>query len=1092
MTFTQKCMFILVAAIIIPSVLLYAGAMQTGTSQHAAMLLDEIDFGEDIDVRSISVKNQDYTICLNIDLETLSDSHGLAVEGLNEVIRVALTPVEWRSLSVQAYDIRRDKCRPLSDFLPPIRPSTYTPEFSLSANDNFVRSENSATGSLSGKTIYVSAGHGWRWYTSGWRTQRVVYQGFIEDHNNAEAVDQYLIPYLENAGAKVIPMRERDWNTTRAIGDNDDGGGVYITTGTWETSGSTGYNGSTYQYAISEIGPATATATWVLNVATASEYAVYAWIKPGANRVPDAHYVIYHAGGQSDVFLDQRIGPETWRYLGTFPFYPGALTVTLDNRSDIIAGKAVIADAIRVGGGIFDSLDGIYETSELSTYPSSAPNEPYWESAAYYYSQWMGMNPNIWSSFNDVISRPLYARWNHAGTGEDAVYISWHTNGYNGTARGTVTYVHNNETCDRTAGSLELQNAVHNELINDIRTGWDAGWQDRGKRTLNLGEVRMLCEDDPEESEIPGVLLEIAFHDNPDDADALKNPRFNQLSARAIYQGIVKYYEDKDGTSLTLLPESPTHLRVSNNGPGQLLVSWLPGATDSVGLRGDAATAYRVYTSHDGFAWGTPVQVTEPSYVISDLELGDVVYVKVTAHNAGGESFPTEILGARVGEPQLLIVNGFDQLTRYGLVVDNDPVMNTNLRMWVNQMNAQNYVIHHGDAVGSFSGWDSTSNEAVVDGLMSLQNYEVVDWILGEESSLGDGALSGAERAALNAYLANGRGLLISASDLGWDLEYLGLDPAFLHNVLHTDYIADDAKTYTVQPLPGGIFERLSGFSFDAHGEYDADYADVIAPLSGATSCLSYVGGLGGTAAIQYADISRRLVVMGFPFEVIQPEARYSVMNAALEFLGTRVTDTMIDHPAASGYYSATPSFHGIAVGEVLTHVDVQVQDLGSNLYWDGAGWGGELWVRASGTYNWSYTLPNLPEGTFALTARATGETVDDTPSEIEFTLDTTPPYTTTSVFPSDNITLTSPVVVFQWVAPLGDASPLHYRLEIDNKVHDVSELYYIIALQNGLHTWRVAATDAAGNRGPWNFTLSFTINSRTFYLPIVMHHPSQ
>ena len=317
-------------------------------------------------------------------------------------------------------------------------------------------------------------------------------------------------------------------------------------------------------------------------------------------------------------------------------------------------------------------------------------------------------------------------------------------------------------------------------------------------------------------------------------------------------------------------------------------------------------------------------------------------------------------------------------------------------------------------------------------------------------------------------------------------MEELGLDPAFLHNTLHTDYIADDAHTFSLQVIQGSIFDGLSNFSFDAPGEYIADFPDIIAPLSGATSCLSYSGGSGGTAAIQYEDISRRLIVMGFPFEVIQPHMRSAVMGAALEYLGTRVTDTVIDHPTDSGYYSATPAFHGTAVGEALTRVDVQILDIDNSLYWNGGGWGGETWVQASGTYNWSYSLSYLTEGTYALAARAVGETEDDTPDEVTFNLDSTPPYTTTAIYPMDNITQTSPVVFFQWAAPLGDASPLHYRLEIDDEIHIVDGLTYMTVIENGVHMWRIAATDAAGNQGPWNSPRSFTIDSEVIYLPVL------
>ncbi|MDF1514997.1 MAG: N-acetylmuramoyl-L-alanine amidase, partial [Anaerolineae bacterium] len=740
-------------------------------------------------IHKITFQGQEIVICLTGESSRVPQWTPQHIENISLQIRQALTPIDWQSLSVQAYDPNTEDCQPLSSYLPAPQLLAYEPEFRITLDDQRAQTEAQISGSLAGKTVYVSAGHGWKWTSYGWRTQRVVYEGFIEDHNNAEAVDQYLIPYLEQAGATVIPARERDWNTQRYIGDNDAGGSSYVETGTWTTSGSLGYNNSTYRYAISELGSATATAAWVINVGTQGQYAVYAWLKPGTNRVPDAHYTISYAGGQAEVVIDQRIGPATWRYLGSFPFYAGPVTITLDNHSESSAGKAVIADAIRLGGGAFDSLNGLYETSEFDSAPGSAPYEPMWETSAYYYSQFMGMDPHIWSYFNDVIARPLYARWNHVGAGEDAVYISWHSNGWRGITRGTESYVHNNDTCDRTVGSLELQTALHNELIHDIRIGWDADWIDRGKKQADLGEMRMLCDDDPGESDIPGVLFEVAFHDEPDDANALKNPQFNQLAARALYQGLVHYFENRDGINLTLLPEPPTHLRVENDVAGNLVVNWHASPTDGSGLLGESASAYRVYLSTDGFAWQPPVTIATTSFIISDLSPGDVVYVKVTGINAGGESFPTEILGGRVGEPQLLIVNGFDMLSRYGLVNEYDAKMQAyNLRMFVDRMNARNYVVDHGNAVGDFSGWDSTSNEAVVNGDDVLTDYDVIDWILGEESTLGDGSLSGVERAFIGAFLNSGGGLLLSGSDLGWDLEYIGLDPGFLHNHLHIDY----------------------------------------------------------------------------------------------------------------------------------------------------------------------------------------------------------------------------------------------------------------------------------------------------------------
>jgi N-acetylmuramoyl-L-alanine amidase len=453
----------------------------------------------------------------------------------------------------------------------------------------------SIQGSLKGKTVYVSAGHGWLWNGYNWRTQRPPYPTapyvgpIIEDHNNAEAVNQYLLRYLQNAGATVIPVRERDMNPTTVVVDNDVPGGGYSEMGTWTTSNYTGYRGGTYRYTTTVTATATATAAWTFTVPADGEYAVYAWYRQGTNRAPDARYTVHHAGGRTEVVVDQRVHGNTWHYLGTFGFRAGQVaTVTLSNLSTV-AGRAVIADALRVGGGVFSSLTEVYTTT--APYP---PNKPWWEVGAYYHVQRMGLDPSGWPSygyFNDVVARPMYARWEHAGTGEDALYVSWHSNGVNSngyqtTTRGTVTYIYNGEWITRsvTPGSAQLQDAVHTEIIRALRAAWDPAWPDLGKRALNLGELRELWDPDPT-VQMPGVLIEVAYHDHPTDADALKEPRFNQLVARAIYRGIVRYFETRDGVDLPLLPEPPTHLAVRNLGDGRVQVSWRPPPTDTPAWR---------------------------------------------------------------------------------------------------------------------------------------------------------------------------------------------------------------------------------------------------------------------------------------------------------------------------------------------------------------------------------------------------------------------------------------------------------------------------------------------------------------------------
>ena len=105
------------------------------------------------------------------------------------------------------------------------------------------------TGALSGKTLFVSAGHGWTYTINyddsdafvsepGWRTQRDVSQGMREDDSNAEMVSYFLIPYLQNAGGMVFSARERDRQEKMVIIDEADGTNYADSDGIYEESGS--------------------------------------------------------------------------------------------------------------------------------------------------------------------------------------------------------------------------------------------------------------------------------------------------------------------------------------------------------------------------------------------------------------------------------------------------------------------------------------------------------------------------------------------------------------------------------------------------------------------------------------------------------------------------------------------------------------------------------------------------------------------------------------------------------------------------------------------------------------------------------------
>jgi len=124
----------------------------------------------------------------------------------------------------------------------------------------------------------------------------------------------------------------------------------YSDLGPWLDSYSTGYQGQPYRYAIVS-STATATATWTFTPTISGRYAVYAWYYPSDNRAPDAQYLIAHSGDVTEVRVDQRVHGLAWRYIGTFPFLANAPGKVMLTNQSAFTGAAVIADAMRVGGG---------------------------------------------------------------------------------------------------------------------------------------------------------------------------------------------------------------------------------------------------------------------------------------------------------------------------------------------------------------------------------------------------------------------------------------------------------------------------------------------------------------------------------------------------------------------------------------------------------------------------------------------------------------------------------------------------------------------------------------------------------------------
>ncbi len=764
-------------------------------------------------------------------------------QALEQIQKTALRNSAAKSVWIEVKD-GQGQLQTLEALLSGARPSATKPLAPLRPRAGQTFGAMTVTGALSGKTIFVSPGHGYYYHsTLGWTTQRPQIGGLTEDIHTNEIAMRYLIPALENMGARVISARERGEIPLELILDNDQGAQVYNESGSWTTSRSKGYKNGTYRYTATKAS-VSAKAIWKFQVKVSGSYPVQIFYRAGSNRSADVGYTIFHSGGSESVRIDQSKDDRRWVHLGQYWFEKGQTwRVELDNKGPL--GKVVIADALRIGAGAGSTVR-----------KGSTSKKPRWQECSRYWIEYVGAPKSVYDTTSgsdrtdDVTARPTYAEWQ----GADA-YLSLHTNAGGGT--GTSSFIYTKAT----SGSIALQKAVQSQIVSEIRTRYDSTWRDRGRFSANFGELRVL-------KSMPGVLVEMAFHDKngSKDHNALHDPRFRELTARAYARGVLRYFQP----TLALPPEAPPALRVTQDGKGGLRVTW-----DSA----PRATRYSVEVSLDGKGFREAAQTRSLAWSTGPLAAGSMRSFRVRAWNSSGRSFPTEVLCAgtsHLGTAPLLLVQGFD---RVGKAVKGPE-------------NTRDYLRLHGDAIrreGRFSlGFDAASNEAVGFGRLTLGSYQVVDWACGEESTR-DESFSAAEQFMVRAFVAGGGRLLVSGSEIAWDLGAKGStgDKAFLSQVLGVRYVRDDAQTYAFRSTTTGILASLPAGSFDdgTGGTYDVDFPDVLAPETGMTTDLLY-GSTAQVAALHGNRLKGRVFYLGFPLETItKASTRAELMQAALRYL---------------------------------------------------------------------------------------------------------------------------------------------------------------------------------------------------------------
>ncbi|MDZ4659305.1 MAG: N-acetylmuramoyl-L-alanine amidase [Bythopirellula sp.] len=791
----------------------------------------------------------------------------------------------------------------MSNFAKRLRYETLEPRIALAAA-GLVEVGTQPLGGLADKIAYIHPGHGYENTDGSWNFQRSESPGteMIEDLGTYDQMT-FLADYLFRAGATVVPLRPIGHQTNEIVLDNDDAGVTF--TGTWSNSSATIFYGAAgdvpYKFATSDL-TETATARYQPNIAEAGFYPVYAWATHGSNRATDQLYRVTHSGGSTEVTINHRRVGNGLVYLGTYYFETGTGGyVEISNRSSV-AGNAIIADMIRFGNGIGTS--GQAREDEASLYwiqRHAAPPFAQGISSAEYGTSVVSAAPR----FAEFMNREA------DGVLADRVFVSYHSNAFNGTARGVVGLYNNNaggnsSTPNQFDLALKLANEINVDIIAQAGQ-FENSWNNRGSG-ITLGSSFGEINNDVINNEFDATIVEVAFHDNIDDAELMRDAKFRDATARATYQGLIKYFRARDGntTSATELPAPMTGVHAESNALGSVTLSWVPPVANT--FAGGATTGYRIYVSANGYGFDGGTYVDGEATTTATLTGYDPTipyYFKIVAVNnfdlvpvnVGGESQGSEVLTVLPsgGSKQVLIVNGFDRLDRSLNPRQTYPSPdNTVDRVRPRESNSRDYTVQVAAAIEAAAPGvrvESTSNEAITSGMVNLANYEAVIWISGEEST-GDETFSATEQTLVASYLTGGGKLLVSGAEIGWDLDRpsgpTAADRSFFNNNLKADYVSDDAGTYNVQGAAGSIFDGLS-FSFDNGSQfYNVEFPDVINAFGGSISALTYVGGLGGGAGVQFdTGTGTKLVNLAFPFETITTAAnRATVMDRVLDFFG--------------------------------------------------------------------------------------------------------------------------------------------------------------------------------------------------------------
>lgn len=810
--------------------------------------------------------------------------------------------------------------------------------------------------------------------TNNWSWQRSLLWQTVEDLYTQSYVLPYLVPMLENAGATVLLPRERDFQTIEIIVDNDGSGYKEDGCAVWNSvedgfahkkesylSGENPFRDGTCRVTETVDGEqSVSSAIWSAKFEKSDDYALYVSYKSFPRSSTAAVYTISHAGGESRVKVNQRIGGGTWIYLGTYRFLKGEnrAVVTLSNLSE--DNKSLVcADAVKIGGGYGNIARTVCDSLRVEgcDYTPITSGMPRYCEGARYWLQWAGFDEKVYNpqeNCNDYKDDYMCrGEWVNALMGgsdrlkkEEGLGIpidlslAFHSDAGitdDDATIGTLGIYYTKFKKGKFEGgakrylSRDLTDLIMTQIAGDIRATYEPEWRRRGMWNRSYFEARV--------PSTPTMLLELLSHQNLADMRLGHDPNFKFIVSRAIYKAVLRHLSAQYECQYCVTP-LPVNSFATAPAEGGVRLSWRP-TIDSLEVTAKP-TAYVVYTKEGDNGFDNGVVVTDNSLIVNQKS-GVIYSYRVTAINAGGESFPSETLSVCIDEnaaTTAMIINGFDRLAApecredgfhnefdSGVAYLRDVAFIGEQRVHdiskrrekverfalgvsysdhageIVAGNSFNYPYLHGKSlVSAGCSFYSASVAAVEQGDVDLSGYNLVDLILGKQrtTKVGRGIVplrykcfSADLQRVISDYLKSGGALFTSGSYIGYDLfESEGCSEADKHfaaDMLHIVYQGCNVTNSSCAVSKSRAATRLTCNEYNFCREYNPDYykvssVDGFAATKGAVELLRYPDS-GIAAAVGYRDECATFV-MGFPFESItDDESRDCLMKDIVKYL---------------------------------------------------------------------------------------------------------------------------------------------------------------------------------------------------------------